>query len=52
MPIAADDPMLSTKHKICDFVDSLLTLKIGDDNIEDLKNFLSVVADFEHTECS
>jgi len=52
MPIAADDPMLSTKQQICNLVDSFIILSISNDNIEDLKNLIAVVADFEHTECS
>jgi len=44
--------MLSTKQQICDFVDSLITLKISNNNIEDLKNLLPVVTNLEHTECS
>ena len=43
---------LHIKQHICDVVDSLLTLIISDDNIEDLKNLIAVVADVEHTECS
>ena len=44
--------MLSTKQQICDFVDSLLTLIISDDNIENGENLIAVVTDVEHTECS
>ena len=44
--------MLSIKQQICDVVDSLITLNISDDNIENGKNLIAVVTDVEHTECS
>jgi len=41
-----------SEQNLCDFVHSFLTLNICNDNIEDLKNLLSVVTNLEHTKCS
>ena len=46
-------PLVSlSEQNLCDFVHSFLTLNIGNDNIEDLKNLISGVTNLEHTECS
>jgi len=44
--------VLLSEQQICNLVDSFLTLNISNDNIEDGKNFLSGVTNFEHTKCS
>ena len=43
---------LLSEQDLCDLIDSFLTLNIGNDNIEDLKNLLPSVTNLEHTECS
>ena len=44
--------VLFSEQQICNLVNSFLALNISNDNIEDLKNLVAVVANFEHTECS
>ena len=41
-----------SEQQICNLVDSFLALNISDDNIEDLKNFITSVTNAEHTKCS
>ena len=43
---------LLSEQDLCDLVDKLLTLIISNDNIEDLKNFITSVTNAEHTKCS
>ena len=43
---------LLSEQDLCDLVDSFLALNISDDNIEDLKNFITSVTNAEHTKCS
>lgn len=43
--------IVSIKQEICDFVDNLLGFDLSD-NIENGKDFITVSADVEKTECS
>ena len=43
---------MPTEQQICDLVDSLIGLNIINDNIENLKDFLSSITNAEHTKCS
>ena len=41
-----------SEQQICNLVNGFLALNISNDNIEDLKNLISGVTNFEHTKCS
>ena len=43
---------LLSEQDLCDLVDSFLALNISNDNIQNLKNFISGVTLTEHTKCN